>query len=402
MRELETAFCSIVVVMTMVWASNAIASECVEDSDCEPGEYCLMAPCPAIACDPHDEDCDYECEPEGECADEGEWWGSQDCETDDDCSEGWVCETVGAVACTDMACPPDEECPEPPPCEEEEWTECVPDLTECVADSDCPEPFVCITVEYTECSGSATSPACPPGEDCPDPPEPEEPDCEEGEESFCAPPYIAPCEEDDDCGEGFTCEEVQECACSGGGAVGGGSSGSTGTDSGGDDDSGDGEGDDDGFDCDCEGIDEYYCQPEEIDCEEDPDCPEDWSCMSAPSPGAPCYYNEETDETFCEEEEDTPESICIPPDWGYWGAGGSSGYGEAAADASGVDDINWDVGEEQGSGSGVTRSSDDSSEAGDDTDCQQVHGVTGMGLLLVMLLGLAAVLRRTRVPVSSR
>ena len=123
--------------------------------------------------------------------------------------------------------------------------------------------------------------------------------------------------------------------------------------------------------------------------------------MTAPSPSAPCYYDAETEETFCEDTE--PEgAICFPPDYGYWGVGGRSGYGEAAADASGVDEINWDVPEEQGGGSGTSGSGSGSSESDDDSSCQQVSGTAGLGLALLALLALAGVLRRSRVRARSK
>ena len=136
---------------------------------------------------------------------------AQACETDADCAQGLVCEVVGAIACAVPDCPPGEECPEPEPCEPEEFRECVPGP--CTSDADCGEGLKCLSVSSETCTGSAM--AC-------DPDDEEcvvvevEPVCETVTEQYCAPDWVGECEADADCGEGFTCVAAEICECSSG------------------------------------------------------------------------------------------------------------------------------------------------------------------------------------------
>jgi len=154
-----------------------------------------------------------------------------------------------------------------------------------------------------------------PPEDEPEPePEPEA-DCEEIFE--CVPRYLLPCEQADDCGDGFTCERYQECdggtsmVDSGAGSAGGASGGAGGSGSG---DPGAGGASGSGEMMTPEMGDELppegqevpampeprqepmcmessvgYCRPIEIECESDDDCLDGFVCgdsQDAPSMGA--------------------------------------------------------------------------------------------------------------------
>lgn len=317
---------------------------------------------------------------------------ADECATDEDCPTGFACESWASDCAEAPPCPPGEECPEPEPCDEEEYSECVPSPTACETNADCSDEWECVTFTYEDCWGEDTPEPMPapdePGsggsDDDPDGEGHEEGDredpegsfeCETVSESYCAPPYVAPCETDSDCGEGFGCVEIEECSC--GGSSGSGSSGSSGgssdpmplppgEDSGGEDSGGEdsggsggdpdgepdhGEGDEDWPDgepdCECTGSGQFYCEPLDIDCEADSDCPDEWTCESwGISTSAPCYEDEDGN-VICEDEGTTEEySQCEPPGWGAWGgaAGGGSdgdlagGPSRATAEESANDD----------------------------------------------------------------
>jgi len=150
------------------------------------------------------------------------------CTTDTDCEHGYECLSISA--CPDIACVEGQPC-EPIDCEES--SSCVP-KQDCTADAECSAGWKCATVTYEECDagGSAEpAPACKPedpdcvNQDPPQNPEPEQPpSCETIEDTYCAPPWVLPCETADDCGPGFECEEIVRGSCPGSaGSSGGGS-----------------------------------------------------------------------------------------------------------------------------------------------------------------------------------
>ncbi len=393
-------------------ASSAWA--CDIDADCAEGEICLATPCAAPDCDPDDPDCEVpECE--GVCVDEDDAWDDGSCETDADCGEGYLCVVETGEVCSDTACPEGAECPDTEPvCETYEWSYCQYDFEECTTDADCSDDFVCVTYTYDECP-PMPFPDCAPGEECP---EPAPVECETTSESFCAPPYIAPCEVDSDCGEGFACVEAQSCWCSGGGGTGtdtppvpgegGGSSGSSGGSSGGGepdggapdepgmpDREGGGGGEDFEEDCGCEPTGEFYCEPQVIECEADSDCPDTWTCMEASVGTAPCTFDEETGETWCPEPEEAT-SYCMPPSWDVWGAGAGSpdgGYAEAVADATGAPRDAASGGDGESGGLLEVVGGGGGSGGEEKAGCTAAAGAAPLGAWLV---GLVAVTRRRR------
>jgi hypothetical protein len=303
-RALSVLAAGAAVLLSSGWA---LAQTCDADSDCLVGEVCLYPPC-AVPCDPDDDTCDLsECT--GICS--ADRWMVDDCATDDDCDNGWVCQVIGGWACADVACPDGSDCPEPQPCPEGngEIRACVPPPPEpCESDADCEDGLVCVTYAYTACPPGVGR-DCPPDSNCPDP---EPVDCVDVTEGYCVPPYFAPCEEDDDCGPGFACVEGQMCSCSGGGAVGGAPS-----DGGGDDD---GNSDDrDWADCSCEPTGQLYCELQDMPCDDDGDCPNGFACQALGRPSVPCWYDDETGETRCDDPiDDDDAGQCVPSDWLYW------------------------------------------------------------------------------------
>lgn len=357
-----------------------------------------------------------------------------ECSDDSDCDDGFVCEVVGAVECTDELpppCPPGEDCPDP--CEREEVTACVPDLVECATDADCAEGLTCVSFTYDDCDDIAIGTDEPgdreepgdgsdPQQDGPgDTPDvPEEGGCEEVTEAFCAPAWVGACEVDADCGDGFACVEAEVCECSGSGSSGGGSAGGGdvppepgvptpdpdeggGSDAGfGDDDDEDGgfEDDEDGgfdedVDCSCFGTGEFYCEPQEVACANDADCPSEWTCETF-SASVACTFDAETGEEICEEGES--ESFCAPPSWDVWGGAVGGGSYDGALDPGSSDDGRDGEVNEEGQGGDSTAGGlddEDGSRAPTDEGCAAAGGAPSAGWLLPVL-GLLGLRRRRR------
>ena len=333
---------------------------------------------------------------------------ADECATDEDCPIGFACEGL-AIACPDAPpCLPGEDCEEPPPCPEDGELACVPSPTACTSDDDCSGDWTCVTFTYEECwGGDSTDPEPMPGGDSeeepdegsgdPEPTPDEDGDsaewgCETISESYCAPPYAGECETDADCGAGFACTEIEECACAGSGSSGS-SGGSTpepvpvpepAPDDPGSDDAPDGE-EKDGHgeeDCECTGAGSYYCELIEIDCESDSDCPDDWTCVDwGVSVSAPCWEDEDG-EVICEDVEEERYRRCEPPGYGAWGGVGGGDFDEAARDATSAA-----AGEESGSIPFAP-----ASDPGD-SGCTAARGA-GSTAGLLALLGLLGVRRR--------
>jgi hypothetical protein len=289
----------------------------------------------------------------------------EECESSADCVEGFVCEVVGIGGCPEIICPPGEDCPEVPPCDEETFSACVPGP--CETDADCGEGLACIAVGYDDCA--VTVLPCEEGEDCPEPWFDEE--CEEVVENYCLPSYVLPCEAASDCGEGFECIAVEQCACSG-------------SDGDGDepplpgdpeDDDPRSDGDDD--DCVCTPSDESYCVPREVECAAHADCPEGWTCEAGPTTGA-CSFDPETGEEICDEPE-VGQSYCFPPLWDYGWYGGSDFDGD---DMGALEAI---TGSDNARPTGPSRSLDSDDVA---SGCSAAPGAPGGAMALAWLLPL--------------
>ncbi len=206
---------------SMSVGAAAHATDCTSDADCARGEVCSYADA-ATPCIPEDPTCGTATS--GICTSVS--FGG-DCTTDADCPDGLACEEVGGSACASPACPPGEPCPEPTPCEPTIFYGCVaPPPPPCNADSDCSEGLTCIIESYEVCSGGGFgAPEPMPGGEFPGAPDgsgtgTEPPvDCTTETYSYCAPRWMGPCTTAADCGDGFTCEPELSCYCSGGGGT---------------------------------------------------------------------------------------------------------------------------------------------------------------------------------------
>ena len=352
---------------------------------------------------------------------------ADECATDEDCPIGFACEAIDVTCADAPPCLPGEDCEEPPPCPDDEELACVPSPTACTSDSDCSGDWACMTFTYEECWGESTTdpepvppePGGDPGEEPDDRPGEPEPDpdggsdsdegeghgddpdegdweCETVSESYCAPPYAGECESDSDCGEGFACTEIEECACAGSGSSG--SSGSSGgsiptpapaPDDPGSEDAPDGEEKDghgdEGWedDCECTGSGSFYCELIEMECDSDSDCPDDWTCSDwGVSVSVPCWEDEDG-EVICEDVEEERYSRCEPPGYGAWGGVGGADFDEATRDAT-----NTAAGEESGS-LPFAPASDDPAKSG----CSSSPGPAPLTGLLA-LLGVVTLRRR--------
>ena len=371
-----------IMLSTGAWAQAEPPTSCTSDADCGEGEICELMPCAMPDCDPDDPECEPPppCDSSGFCQAEGSGGGwTSECEQDSDCGQGYVCEVVGGTSC---ACPAGQSCPE---CDEPtEIKGCVP--APCTAASDCGDGLICITVEYEACEPQATAP-CAEGQECAPPPEPS---CDTVSESFCGPPYVAPCETASDCGDGFTCEAAEVCVCEGttdstdAGAPpssGSSSDGSSGGSSGGAPASDEEQQEEDN--CTCSPTGQNQCVLIETVCTGDEQCPEGWSCQAEPSPAISCVEipGEDID---CPEPEPAT-SLCVPPNWGSWGAEAGS-FSDAIDNATGAENssVQTPTADERGALAPVTDASD---------SCASGQGV-GFGGLAMILMALVWVRRR--------
>ena len=364
-------------VLTLVPATAFAYQECTSDIDCDEGWECLPLPCGCACPDcPPGEDCPpCECD---DCGDLGECIPAgfgKECDSDEDCPEGFECWDAPGPTCACPGCEPGEDCP-PCDCPEDDGDYpgmCVEEEdpfddivgNECDTDEDCPADFVCEEIEY----GCGTVPDCPPcvcgggcdpdDEDCADEPECECPVCPEPEpcdEELVGMCVFSPpeCEVDADCGEGYECVEIEECW----GSVSGGDCVCT----------------DcvcaecpDGEDCppcdcpeepicECDEEEEWeegcetvmaICLPQQIECETDDDCPVDFVCNEFTDYGdcecvcacPPCPEGEECPACECDDcecDEETTESFCLPEGWDESMFGGDGG----GSTAIGEDDPN--------------------------------------------------------------
>lgn len=286
-------------VLLCSFPASAWALECQTDADCSDGYYCEMLPCTCAmpACEDGAECPEAECEPcPGECVAEATstdtGWTTGECTADADCPQGFACvETTygycgGAIpdcepctcACEEgQPCNCEDECPpcetsEPPECSEGTIMVCEYQPQTCAADSDCAEGFECVAQEACTSYDSCVSCACPV--------------CPEGE--TCEP---CDCPEVPDECVGVPSEPVCETLGS-------------------------------------------YCVPKQVECTQDSDCPDDWSCtampVACPAIACDCVCPEGTD---CDCTEECPVSECDESSKAYCLPGGwyEAGFSDAAA-----------------------------------------------------------------------
>jgi MYXO-CTERM domain-containing protein len=240
---------------------------------------------------------------------------------DTTCPKNWECATEPAP-CPDLPCD-GADCP---PCEG--TTEACRALP-CASDADCDPAMRCVTEQHTVCTGGDEPCGANDGGK-PECPEPEPVDCTVETISACVPAYVLPCESAAGCGEGFTCEPVEECSC-------GGSSGAP-ADGGGAEpaprpapDGGDAFAPADGGaeppppdDCTCVPTDTNHCVPVKAACTEATaaaDCPSGWTCVD--NPEGVCFSGPEG--SGCTPAD--PPMVCAPPfsDLGGGVRGGDDG-----------------------------------------------------------------------------
>lgn len=361
-----------------------------------------------------------------------------ECMTDADCPMDYTCEEVGAYDCAEPPpCPGDgSECPsgdEEPVCESGVIMACVPPPPEqcdpSLGANACGDGLTCVSYTFESCSGGGAVPIegddsstgseggadderCvdgPDGTRCEGDGEPgEDVSCMTETESYCVPPYFAPCEVDADCGPGFTCEAEEvcsSCAVEATCTV---------------DEDGNEVCEESPSECEpsCEATGTNYCQLVETTCESDADCATGMVCetFGAEDIGAPaiCEVDEDGNEMCEDAPAPEPVSLCLPADWERWVGGygaqpgsddvAAGGYDEAIAEASGRDEESWDLvdtaapgqnGEDDG-GAGGDADGDEEEEEEDQGGCQSAGGNGGTGLGLLAALGMMFGLRRRK------
>jgi hypothetical protein len=222
---------------------------------------------------------------------------------DSECPKGYECRSE-LVECPTVDCRDGAECP---PCEPTELEQCVP--LPCTSDDDCAQDMACASREVIECP---TSPPCESSDDgdakCP----PDEGECTKTSISECVPRWVLPCTSASDCGAGFTCEEDQECGCSGSSGSGsGGAAGvpTPGTDAGASEPVPEDTARDGGApDCTCVKTGTSHCAPIETACTTDADCETGWTCRDNPESICSSSRDGTTD---CEVAD--PARLCFPP-----------------------------------------------------------------------------------------
>lgn len=347
---------------------------------------------------------------------------AQDCASDADCGEGFVCD-IWASGGAPIDCTVDSENNESCFGEDpvEEYGECVRGPVECDSNEDCPSGLTCVFAGVPE---PAPAPDCAEGDDCP-----ENNGLWEGEDPA---PEVGYCEwipqacgSDADCGEGFECQVIGSSDCAAPACPPG----------------------EDCPDIDCEPVaEESACVPREIECDTDAQCPSDWSCVTfsagycegsgsdsggasegegfAPEPenngsdnsdnnsnNASNNENNSTDEDpdgaeeeFCYEE---VRSLCAPPGWDHSDGGGFPGTDNGSHSPGGGQEgeNNQDAPLAPGDNNdnGSVFDNDDSAQNGgeDDEDgggctVSSVNGQAGGTGALMLLLGMMLVAARRR------
>jgi MYXO-CTERM domain-containing protein len=228
----------------------------------------------------------------------------------------------------------------------------------------------CFTEEHRVCTGGAPPCAKPDGDeaDCAEP-EPEE--CTLETSTACLPRYFGACEAASDCGEGFTCDAVEECSC-------GGSSGGGGSDGARPEDAPDGG---DAFapadagaptppdECTCEPTGTNHCVAAKTACTEATaaaDCPSGWTCED--NPEGVCFSG--PDGSGCTPAD--PPKLCRPP-FSDLGGGARGDDGGENGSVTGGTPIGGDAGAEAPTSGGAGRNGNaaenDDASSGDSGGC---------------------------------
>ncbi len=332
--------------------------------------FCLLTLTPALAFAAEEPQCDPECDAntvceaiyEMDCAVSSEDSGGED----DDCEE-----SVSEYACV------------PKPCGEEEGA--------CEGDWSCTE----IVFECEDGEPSISVSCDPDEEGCAMPDDgDDDDDCEDEIMNFCLPPWFGECESAADCGAHFTCEAREECSCDDSPPSSDTSGGGSSSDALSEDDDG----------CTCTESDEKRCIPEEMSCEDDSSCPDEWGCAEAPSPPLACTVDPDGEEECEEAPPPDGPSYCRPELWDLL-------IDEDDDDYHGHDDEHHDDGSHTGSQDGPEQDGQDDTDneaAGesamgeenpepDNSTVNLFEGCRGVpATLLSLLLGLGLLRRRRR------
>lgn len=319
---------------------------------------------------------------------------AQECESDSDCDEGYSCALPGFACAEGPNGEGHDECLE----EMENLTgECVRGPVECESDADCPGILTC------ESWGAQSDAPCAVDEegnvDCPEP--------EPIEEEFYCDWRPADCDDDTPCAEGF------ECVASSGPTVGNDCAEACDSEGNCTSDCPDGDEDPDGGFREEDGS-RGYCYPTEIECDNDAQCPSDWSCYTLEysecsgggSTGSGTVDPDDGDDDggeggqeadpVDEECQTFEESRCIPPGFdqlieqGFGGGGvaessnGGGLFDNPRGDSNDDGQNTGGNGEEEGNGGGGST----------DSGCSVPAGAPNAApVLLVVLAGLLALRR---------